>query len=56
MKTYIIADEEILKITLSIGVAFLEKEDNLKSLIKKSDIALYKAKEEGKNKVVVYKE
>ncbi|TDT71435.1 diguanylate cyclase (GGDEF)-like protein [Hypnocyclicus thermotrophus] len=55
MSTYITADEEILKITLSIGVAFLEKDDNIERLIKKSDEALYKAKEEGKNKIVEYK-
>jgi diguanylate cyclase (GGDEF)-like protein len=41
--------------TVSIGIASLQPEDNdLNVLIKQADIALYSAKESGRNKVVVY--
>jgi diguanylate cyclase (GGDEF)-like protein len=39
-------------VTLSIGVATLKKDESLKSLIKRADIALYAAKERGRNLVV----
>lgn len=41
-----------MMITTSIGVATLEPEDTLESLIKKADVALYKAKEKGKDIVL----
>lgn len=42
-----------IKVTVSIGMAAMDKEENIKDLIKKSDVALYKAKESGRNKVHV---
>ncbi|MBN2793947.1 MAG: sensor domain-containing diguanylate cyclase [Clostridia bacterium] len=39
-------------ITTSIGVASLTTDDTLESLIKKADLALYKAKEQGKDTVL----
>ena len=43
-----------LKITASIGVAALNKEDDFESLFEKADKAVYEAKETGRNKVVIY--
>jgi len=42
--------------TASFGVACVNKNESKESLIKRADMALYKAKEEGRNKVTVSKE
>lgn len=42
-----------LKLTASIGVATLQKDDDEYTLFKRADAALYKAKEEGRNRVLV---
>jgi diguanylate cyclase (GGDEF)-like protein len=47
-----LAQELMSGVTLSIGVATLKKDESLKSLIKRADIALYAAKERGRNLVV----
>lgn len=44
----------ILKITVSIGLSSLSNEESVEDLIKKSDIALYEAKENGRNQVKIY--
>jgi diguanylate cyclase (GGDEF)-like protein len=41
-----------VSITLSIGVTHVNQEDNIHSAFERADTALYKAKKEGKNKVV----
>ncbi|GAB1256254.1 diguanylate cyclase [Aurantivibrio plasticivorans] len=46
------ADE--LRLTVSIGIARFEEHDDIDSLMKKSDTALYQAKENGRNCVVAY--
>ena len=38
---------------MSTGLALLDKDDDLKTLFKRSDKALYQAKNTGRNKVVV---
>jgi diguanylate cyclase (GGDEF)-like protein len=43
-----------LSLTISAGVASSEKDVPLPELIKRADQALYKAKESGRNKVMVY--
>ena len=40
-------------VTVSIGLTTLQEKDDLDTLIKRADIALYKAKESGKNRVCV---
>jgi diguanylate cyclase (GGDEF)-like protein len=40
-----------LKVTISIGISSLEKDDNLESIIARADDALYLAKATGRNKV-----
>jgi diguanylate cyclase (GGDEF)-like protein len=50
------SDGDVLNITVSIGVATLGDENAIEELIKKSDIALYEAKECGRNQVKVYDE
>jgi diguanylate cyclase (GGDEF)-like protein len=44
--------EEIIKITVSGGVAEYEKGMDIEQLIKKADVLLYKAKNNGKNKII----
>jgi diguanylate cyclase (GGDEF)-like protein len=39
------------KITASLGVATLCPEDDLSALIRRADLALYRAKERGRNRV-----
>jgi len=46
-------NNERLNVTVSIGVAILNNEEKIDDLIKKSDDALYKAKENGRNQVVM---
>jgi len=48
------SDEYRLKITVSIGMVTLSNEDSIEELMKKSDKALYEAKENGRNQVKVY--
>jgi len=44
-----------VKFTLSIGVAVLtEKTDTTDDLFRRSDVALYRAKENGRNQVASY--
>ena len=43
---------EIIRITVSIGLATLTEERNVHDLLKKSDVALYKAKTSGRNKYI----
>lgn len=45
-----------LKVTISSGVATHEEGEDLKTLVKRADQSLYKAKETGRNKVVRYSE
>ena len=61
-KAYILAQKlresvenykEVLPITMSFGVAGYEKGDDDISIYKRVDLALYKAKETGRNKVVL---
>lgn len=42
-----------IKITASMGIAELTSEDTMDSLLKRADLALYQAKETGRNRVVV---
>lgn len=49
--------EEIIKITVSIGVSSFDgKDKNPADIYDEADIALYKAKQEGRNKVVIFTE
>ena len=40
--------------TISLGIADFEKNDTIKSLLEKADIALYKAKNDGRNRSIIY--
>lgn len=55
----IIENHDFYKIgtkTISLGISSYEKNDNINSLFKKADDALYCAKNEGRNKTIIYKE
>jgi diguanylate cyclase (GGDEF)-like protein len=45
-----------MQITTSLGVAEFEPDDTLEGLIKKADLALYDAKEKGRDSVIISKE
>ncbi len=49
-------DEKLPHFTVSIGVVQGDENQSLENLVKKADIALYKAKESGRNQVVVYQD
>ncbi len=49
-------EEKIFKIGVSIGVVLISKENNLIDVMGKADMACYKAKENGRNRVYLYKE
>ena len=51
--TSIVINAQTIKVTVSIGVAHLGLEDDLHSLIKRSDAALYSAKGAGRNCVII---
>lgn len=45
------AEEKLIRVSISVGVAFLKERDTLDTLIEHTDQALYKAKQEGKNRI-----
>jgi diguanylate cyclase (GGDEF)-like protein len=53
----IVADESVIRFTISLGLADIRSSDqNIEAILNRADKALYKAKESGKNRVVVYKD
>ncbi|MDD2789184.1 MAG: diguanylate cyclase [Sulfurimonas sp.] len=52
----ILHQKEMIHVTVSIGIADLKDEKNISELINKSDKALYKAKENGRNQYYIEKE
>ena len=48
--------EKNINVTISLGVSEYTNNDNEKTLLQKADKALYKAKENGRNKVELYEE
>lgn len=54
---FVTAKNEKIKFTVSIGVAMLHPSDtDLESILHRSDLALYEAKRNGRNRVVMFKE
>ena len=54
-KTFYSVERDAFKVTISAGVAELqESEESIDELINKADIALYEAKETGKDKSVIF--
>jgi diguanylate cyclase (GGDEF)-like protein len=47
------ADHEWLHVTVSLGVSYLQPDDDLNSLLGRADAALYRAKAAGRNRVSV---
>ena len=54
-RPYVGEDGEVIKVSVSVGVAGAHSPYDKKSLISETDQALYKAKETGRNKVVLFK-
>lgn len=48
-----IYNDDVLNITITIGLAIIEKDETIEELIKRADNALYEGKNAGKNKVVL---
>lgn len=49
-------DKKLPHFTISIGIVDGNEDEPLEKLVKKADLSLYKAKENGRNQVVVYQE
>ena len=47
-------EEHVLKVTISIGFYIVTEKEEYKSMLLKADRALYQAKKEGKNKIILY--
>ncbi len=54
MKKYISVDGIKLKLTISIGINLYEYEKSIEEAIKHADMALYKAKQRGRNRIEIY--
>jgi two-component system cell cycle response regulator len=53
-RSFAVGGKQLLPVTVSIGLAMLEgADDSLERLLKRADVALYKAKHEGRNRVTV---
>ena len=54
-KPYVTEEGDVIKVTISVGVASAHAPYDRKELISEADQALYRAKETGRNKVVLFK-
>ena len=46
---------QVIKLTVSLGVSSLRKDDNMERLIKRADAAMYQSKQTGRNRVKLEK-
>ncbi|MCX6052555.1 MAG: bacteriohemerythrin [Campylobacterales bacterium] len=51
----IMVENQVIKYSVSIGIASLEDDKNAKTILQRADEALYEAKKDGRNRTVVYK-
>ena len=52
-QAYIIKDGNKLSVTVSIGVTFVREEDNLKSIVDRADRLMFKAKQAGRDRIMI---
>ena len=45
------SEGEKLKVTISIGITVVNKQDTLESIVKRADELMYKSKKNGKNRI-----
>ena len=50
----LISFKQQVNITLSIGIAVMQPGDDVEQLLRKADLALYEAKQTGRNKVCIW--
>ena len=46
-------EDQLLRITMTFGLAVCNKEESIESLVARADAVLYEGKEQGRNRVVV---
>jgi diguanylate cyclase (GGDEF)-like protein len=51
--SYIVRENEKLRVTISIGATSVSENDTIDSLIKRADVLLYKSKTEGRNRLTL---
>jgi diguanylate cyclase (GGDEF)-like protein len=52
-QSYLVHQEEELRVTLSIGATLVDDNDTLESLVKRADSLMYDSKHSGRNRVTV---
>lgn len=50
----LIFKDQIIRVTLSIGLTMHQKNDTLEAMLERSDAALYEAKREGKDRMIIH--
>ncbi|MDV6250097.1 diguanylate cyclase [Vibrio sp. EA2] len=53
-KSPCLTDDKLINLTVSIGVAVFNQQDNFEALLEEADKALYDAKHQGRNQVIIY--
>lgn len=52
-KLEVVFEHKLIEVTISVGLSDWSKKDTLHTLMRKADQALYKAKEQGRNRIVI---
>jgi len=55
-RNYFTVNEQKVHVTISVGISYFNGSNDINSILIQADKALYKAKENGRNQVVVFDE